>query len=88
VTLSQSQMPSHNHTMQCETQVDANKGQPSPSTTFARSKGGTLYQGANNVTMSANVVTPSGGNQQHNNLMPYLTLNFCIALQGIFPPRT
>jgi microcystin-dependent protein len=29
-----------------------------------------------------------GGGQPHNNLMPYLTLNFCIALQGIYPPRT
>ena len=31
---------------------------------------------------------PAGGSQPHNNLMPYLTLNFCIALQGVFPPRT
>jgi microcystin-dependent protein len=30
----------------------------------------------------------AGGNLPHNNMMPYLTLNFCIALQGIFPPRT
>jgi microcystin-dependent protein len=88
VTLLQSEMPSHNHTMQCETQVDGNKGQPSSTTTFARSKGGNLYQTANNVAMSSNVVATAGGNQPHNNLMPYLTLNFCIALQGVFPPRT
>jgi microcystin-dependent protein len=88
VTLPQSQMPSHNHTMQCETQVDGNKGQPSSATTFARSKGGNLYQTANNVTMAPGVVEPAGGDQPHNNLMPSLTLNFCIALQGVYPPRT
>jgi microcystin-dependent protein len=37
--------------------------------------------------LSPNAVTPAGGNLPHNNLQPYLTLNFCIALQGIFPPR-
>jgi len=88
VSLLQSEMPSHNHTMSAENQVDGNKGAPSTNTTFARSKGGSLYQSANNVTMSPFVVAPAGGNQQHNNLMPYLTLNFCIALQGIYPPRT
>lgn len=88
VALQQSEMPSHNHAMQCETQVDGNKGQPGSSTTFARSKGGNLYQAANNATMSPNVVAPAGGNQPHNNMMPYLALNFCIALQGIYPQRT
>jgi microcystin-dependent protein len=88
VTLQQTEMPSHNHAMSAETQVDGNKGAPSPSTTFARSKGGSLYQAANNVTMSPNVVAPAGGNQPHNNLMPYLTFNYCIALQGVYPPRT
>jgi microcystin-dependent protein len=45
--------------------------------------------GANPPQPLANgVLTASGGNQPHNNLMPYLTLNFCIALQGVYPPRT
>lgn len=39
-------------------------------------------------TMNTNPLLPTGGNLPHNNLQPYLTLNFCIALQGIFPPRT
>jgi microcystin-dependent protein len=38
--------------------------------------------------MNPNVVAPIGGSQPHNNMMPYLTLNFCIALQGVFPPRS
>jgi microcystin-dependent protein len=40
------------------------------------------------VAMSDNAVAPAGGDQPHNNLQPYLTLNFCIALQGVYPPRT
>jgi microcystin-dependent protein len=38
--------------------------------------------------LSDNALTPAGGDQPHNNLQPYLTLNFCIALQGVYPPRT
>jgi microcystin-dependent protein len=88
VTLLQTEMPAHNHTMSAEIQIDGNKGAPSPTATFARSKSGTLYQTSNNVAMSPNVVAPAGGNQPHNNMQPYLTLNFCIALQGVYPPRT
>jgi microcystin-dependent protein len=39
-------------------------------------------------TMAPAVVSNNGGNQAHANIQPYLTLNFCIALQGIFPSRT
>jgi microcystin-dependent protein len=38
--------------------------------------------------LSDNAIAPAGGDQPHNNLQPYLTLNFCIALQGVYPPRT
>jgi microcystin-dependent protein len=41
-----------------------------------------------NTSLSPNSLPPAGGDQPHNNMMPYLTLNFCIALQGVFPPRT
>ena len=40
------------------------------------------------TAMSATAIAPSGGDLPHNNLMPYLALNFCIALQGIYPPRS
>jgi len=39
------------------------------------------------VVMNAQSVAPAGGNQPHPNLQPYTTINFCIALQGIFPSR-
>jgi microcystin-dependent protein len=41
-----------------------------------------------NTRLNPNTITFSGSSQPHNNMMPYLTLNFCIALQGVFPPRT
>lgn len=39
-------------------------------------------------TMSPNALSPAGGDLPHNNMQPYLTMYFCIALQGVFPPRT
>jgi microcystin-dependent protein len=40
------------------------------------------------VSLNDNALAPVGGDQPHNNMQPYLTLNFCIALQGVYPPRT
>ena len=40
------------------------------------------------VSLSPNALAPAGGDQPHNNLQPYLTFYFCIALQGVFPPRS
>jgi microcystin-dependent protein len=37
--------------------------------------------------MATQALPPAGGSVPHNNLMPYLVVNFCIALQGVFPPR-
>jgi microcystin-dependent protein len=41
-----------------------------------------------NTSLAPQTVGPAGGDQPHNNMMPYLTFFFCIALQGVFPPRT
>jgi microcystin-dependent protein len=89
VTLLQSEMPSHSHNMKGDA-VSATKKTPD-SNAFAKTSGATPYlppAGAALVPMSPSAITPAGGDQPHNNLMPYLTLNFCIALQGVFPPRT
>ncbi len=88
VTLLESEIPSHNHKVMAESQDPADTIIPSPSTAIARSSGGGLYQATNNVQMSGSTIAPVGGNQPHNNMMPYLALNFCIALQGVYPPRT
>jgi microcystin-dependent protein len=47
-----------------------------------------LYSSPATGAMNPNAMPNAGGSLPHNNLQPYLTLNFCIALQGVFPPRT
>jgi microcystin-dependent protein len=89
VTLLQSEIPSHSHFVRGHTADIADTKAPSSLVVLAKSNNGQLYQtAATGLTlMSANALTPAGGDQPHNNMMPYLTLNFCIALQGVFPPR-
>lgn len=88
VTLLQSEMPIHNHSLRADTQDNADVGIPNPNASFTGSIGGTLYQnGPPNVTLAQEALPVAGGSLPHNNLMPYLTLNFIIALQGVFPPR-
>jgi microcystin-dependent protein len=89
VTLLTSEMPSHTHSLRAATDPgDLNA--PAPARSLARSDGGFAYQSTTTglVPLAASAITPAGGDQPHNNLMPYLTLTFCIALQGVYPPRT
>jgi microcystin-dependent protein len=91
VSLLQSEMPAHSHTMMgYGTPPPANGGTPDPTVALARSSGGAAYKQAPYGAVGAmdpSALAVAGGGQPHNNMMPYLTLNFCIALQGIFPPR-
>lgn len=91
VTLLQSEIPQHNHTIGV---VNGSGSTTSPAgATFAEARVGRvseLVYGAptsNQVPMNPLFLAPSGGSQPHNNMPPYLVLNFIIALQGIFPPR-
>jgi microcystin-dependent protein len=88
VTLLESEIPSHSHTLRADVLDIADTNVVSPNASFALSSGGTLYQDTAGVFLSDNALTPAGGDQPHNNMQPYLTLNFCIALQGVYPPRT
>lgn len=88
VTLLESEMPVHPHQLRAATQDPADVSIPSATATFASSTGGTLYQSSADTQLAPQALTPSGGSVPHNNMQPYLTLNFCIALQGIFPPRS
>lgn len=90
VALLQTEMPNHGHTVTAHgTPPPANAGTPNASVVLARSSGATAYTAAANlVGMNQSATAVAGSSSPHNNLMPYLTLNFCIALQGIFPPRT
>lgn len=88
VTLLESEMPSHSHAMRASADP-ANAQIPSPAVTLARSAGGSAYSTTTTglVPMSDMTLTPAGGDQPHNNMQPYLTFYFCIAMQGVFPPR-
>jgi microcystin-dependent protein len=90
VTLLESEIPSHAHALNGQGS-NANLNDPSQAVLARAFGGGNLYKlsaGANIVPLSDQSLAPAGGDQPHNNMMPYLTLNFCIALQGVFPPRT
>lgn len=88
VTLLGSEMPAHAHAVRGN---NALGDSPTPAgNTLARFGSLNAYQQetvANLVAMAPEGLPPAGGSQPHNNLQPYLTLNFCIALQGVFPPR-
>lgn len=87
VTLLESEIPSHTHALNAS-QADSSSRIPVgdlPATGI----GIGLYAPTGSLApMSPNVLTPAGGDQPHNNMMPYLTFYFCIAMQGVFPPRT
>ncbi|HEY1011855.1 MAG TPA: tail fiber protein [Herpetosiphonaceae bacterium] len=85
-TLSIAELPTHTHVMQ-GTGSDATGNLPSGAA-LAKSTG-RLYGAATNlVAMSPGAITNIGGSQAHLNMQPFLTLSFCIALQGIFPSPT
>lgn len=98
VTLTTQQLPQHIHQLQARNNAAdlVNGALPGPAKSLAQAGAATanpppavnLYAGGNpTATMGAASCSNTGGNQPHNNMMPYLTLNYCIALQGIFPSQ-
>jgi microcystin-dependent protein len=89
VTLLQSEMPAHSHGVQGS---NTNSNQQTPTANFhagsIQNKRYAPAATAPDTTMNLQSITPAGTSFPHNNMSPYLTLNFCIALQGVFPPRT
>ena len=85
ITLLQSEIPVHTHNVQT-TNEDGNNTSPAGRYT---GRGNALYApvSANKDLMALQAIAPAGGSLPHNNMQPYLTLNFCIALQGVFPAR-
>ncbi|AWK03649.1 phage tail protein [Flavobacterium crocinum] len=86
VTLLESEIPYHTHSLMAAT----SNSQSITPTNNSLGRGNPLRvysTGASNTDMSATSINPTGGSTPHNNMMPYLTMNFCIALQGIYPPR-
>ena len=94
VALAASNLPAHSHALQATTALGATnspagavlataaKGPPT-----ARDKGEIYNTGTANTTLVPASVTPLGGNNPHDNIQPLLTLRYCIAANGMFPPR-
>ncbi|WP_042167111.1 phage tail protein [Paenibacillus gorillae] len=83
-TLTTQEIPAHNHTLVANSEpatvskpVGSIWGRPSFN----------MYASSSNTLMSPNALGATGGNAPHSNMQPYLTLNYCIALTGIFPSR-
>ena len=85
VTLLESEMPAHTHALRG---VEDDASFLGPANMFLAS-GNQMYTTAvaNTTNLAPQALAPAGGSLPHNNMMPYLTLNFCIALQGVFPAR-
>ncbi|HYG47032.1 MAG TPA: tail fiber protein [Allosphingosinicella sp.] len=88
VTLLLSEIPAHSHTVS-GLSVLSTTSTPTNTTALSRSVNGNAYAdaGAGFQTFAPETLVPAGGSLPHNNLQPYLILNFVIALQGVFPPR-
>lgn len=92
VTLLQTEMPSHTHNAQCS--PAAGSATSPANNVWAKAQVGrqaeNKYSAAtgSSPSMSINALSIAGGSLPHNNMPPYLTLNFCIALQGVFPSRS
>ena len=83
-TLTLAELPQHIHTAQG---ASANATQPSPSGNVWAAHSFTAYAHTANGSMAAGALSTVGGSQPHNNMPPYLVLNFIIALTGIFPSQ-
>lgn len=88
VSLLVSEIPFHTHGLHANGFQGDNVA-PGAAKSLAASTGGALYAapGSQLTPMAFQGLPPAGGGLPHNNMQPYLVLNFCIALQGIFPQR-
>src|SRR5437867_1545080 len=85
VTLNIQQLPTHLHPLQASTNTG---GAIIPANNVLATTPNQIYtQPAALTSLDPSSVSDVGGSQPHNNMMPYLVLNFCIALQGIFPSQ-
>ncbi len=83
-TLLTSEMPAHTHTPVGNSN---NASAPSPAGNLWAAQSSGAYETSSNTSLNPASITNTGGSQPHDNMSPYLVLNFCIALQGIFPSQ-
>lgn len=84
-TLSIAEIPTHTHTLVAS---QANASTPLPADNFFGTSNNMYAAATNQTALRADTISNVGGSQAHLNMQPFLTLSFCIALQGIFPSPT
>jgi microcystin-dependent protein len=87
VTLLNTEMPIHTHLVTAYTADLADVPGPSPNVVLGRAQGLNPYRPQAETNMAFNAISVMGSSFPHNNMMPYLTVLFIIAMQGVFPPR-
>lgn len=87
VTLLESEIPAHSHGWRASQADGINQSPVGDMLATGVGIGQYAAPGAL-VQLNPNALAPAGGDQPHNNMQPFLTFYFCIALQGVFPPRT
>jgi microcystin-dependent protein len=89
VSLLESEIPSHSHSLNAVGGFNGTNNDPTNEVPAKGDAGLLPYTpSGSSLMMALQAIAPAGGDQPHNNMQPYLALNFCIALQGVFPPRT
>jgi len=86
-TLTLNQIPAHTHAVTANSNP-ANTDNPAGAYPANTAAGGNSYSNGANATMNAGMLALAGSGLPHNNLQPYLTLNYCISLFGIFPSQS
>lgn len=88
VTLLSSEMPSHNHLPSTQTSATQSNPEGAVWANTPGRNGIPIYAATADTNMNPMAIGVSGNSQPHNNMQPYLGLNFIIALEGVFPPRS
>lgn len=88
VTLTNATLPAHTHALTATTQIATRRNPPGRALATDTSTNAEYYTSPGQVTpLSPSAIGPTGGSQPHENRQPFLAVNYCIALQGIFPSR-
>ncbi len=87
VTVLQSNLPPHSHGFVANSGIGTTSD-PAGNYIAQYGEGVKSFSGTQNTVMNPGSISNAGGTQPHSNLQPYLTLNYCIALQGVFPSQS
>jgi microcystin-dependent protein len=87
VTLLETEIPAHTHNVNGATADIADSNVP-VNNNIGKASTKVFNTVGTAVQMNATSISPVGSSIPHNNMMPYITLSFCIALQGVYPPRS